>query len=240
MTSKENNTPAEYPIRINKYLALQKICSRKEADDFVSAGKVTINGRVAVLGDKVEKSDKVLVTGNNKKLIYLAFHKPKGVMTHSPQFGEKEVRDMVQVEQDVFPLGRLDKDSSGLMILTNDGRLTDRLLNPLYNHQKEYWVKTSGSINEYFLHKLSAGVTLEDGYVTKPCITKKVANNRFSIILTEGKKHQIRRMCAALGQQIVSLDRVRIMNIRLGKLAAGDYREIIGSELSRFLKSVEL
>jgi len=230
----------KYPIRINKYLALQKICARREADVLIAQGKVKINGRKAVLGEKVMQNDKVFVEKISKKFIYLAFNKPRGVITHSPQNGEKSIKDVINFEGEAFPLGRLDKDSSGLIILTNDGRLTDRLLNPKYEHEKEYIVKIKSSVTDNFLKRMAGGVKLDDGYITKECEITKISNNRFSIILTEGKKHQIRRMCDKLGQVIADLKRVRVMNIKLGSLQEGDYREIKGTELKDFLHLLEL
>lgn len=229
-----------YPMRINKYLAYQKICARREADELISQKKVKINGRFAVLGDKVREEDKVTVENFKKDLIYLAFNKPKGVITHSPQSKEKEIKDVLIFKNDVFPVGRLDKDSSGLIILTNDRRLTDRLLNPKCDHEKEYIIKVNKKIDNLFLKRLSEGVMLEGGYMTKKCDVKKISSERFSIILTEGKKHQIRRMCDALGYGILSLERRRIMNIKLSSLRAGDFREIKGDELHEFLKNLEL
>jgi 23S rRNA pseudouridine2604 synthase len=230
----------KYPVRINKYLAHQKICARREADELILQKKVKINGRIAVLGDKVQKSDNVAVSNFKKDLVYLAFNKPKGVITHTPQNGEKEIKDILKFKEKVFPVGRLDKNSCGLIILTNDGRLTDRLLNPEYSHEKEYIVKVNKSIDNSFLKKMSEGVKLDDGYITKKCSVKKISLERFSIILTEGKKHQIRRMCDGLGYGILNLERRRIMNIKLGSLQPGDYREIKGYELSEFLKSTGL
>jgi len=228
-----------FVMRINKYLAQQKICSRREADDLILQKKVKINGRVAVLGDKVLENDKVEVVNFKKRLFYLAFNKPKGVITHSPQMGEKEIRDLINFKN-MFPVGRLDKSSSGLIILTNDGRLTDRLLNPEYEHEKEYIVKTDKNVDGLFLKKMEEGVKLEDGYVTKRCIAAKLSQNRFSVILTEGKKHQIRRMCEALKRKVLHLERRRIMNINLGNLQPGDFREIKGAELVKFLTSLGL
>ncbi len=231
-----------YPIRINKYLSQKNICARREADVFIKQGKVKINGQKAVLGDKVLENDEVVVENLNKKLIYIAFNKPKGVITHSPQNGEKSIKDILgfNLEKGIFPLGRLDKDSSGLIILTNDGRLTDRLLNPKYDHEKEYIVKVSKPLDGLFLKKMEKGVKLEDNYLTKPCTVKKISKDRFSIVLTEGKKHQIRRMCDALGYGVLGLERRRIMNIKLQNLGQGDFREIKGKELSDFLKSLGL
>ena len=197
----------KYPVRINKYLAHQKICARREADELILQKKVKINGRIAVLGDKVKEKDKVTVEGNSKKLVYLAFNKPRGIITHSPQNGEKEIKDVLKVPKRVVPVGRLDKNSSGLIILTNDGRLTDKLLNPEYNHEKEYIIKVAKPIENNFLKRMAEGVKLDDGYVTKKCSVQKISAERFSITLTEGKKHQIRRMCDAFGYGVVDLER---------------------------------
>jgi 23S rRNA pseudouridine2604 synthase len=231
----------KYPIRINKYLAYKKICARREADALIVQKKVKINGKIAILGDKVDEKDDVVVDDKaKKKLVYFAFNKPKGVITHSPQKGEEEIKDIINIKEKVFPVGRLDKNSSGLIILTNDGRLTDRLLNPEYNHQKEYIVKVTKPIDGLFLKKMGEGVKIDDGYVTKKSIVAKISSERFSIVLTEGKKHQIRRMCDALGYSISNLERRRIMNIKLGNLQQGDFREIKGYELNGLLKSIGL
>ena len=192
------------------------------------------------MGDKVKEKDKVTVEGNSKKLVYLAFNKPRGIITHSPQNGEKEIKDVLKVPKRVVPVGRLDKNSSGLIILTNDGRLTDKLLNPEYNHEKEYIIKVAKPIENNFLKRMAEGVKLDDGYVTKKCSVQKISAERFSITLTEGKKHQIRRMCDAFGYGVVDLERRRIMNIKLNSLQPGDYRELKGYELKELLKSLEL
>ena len=230
----------KYPVRINKYLAHQKICARREADELILQKKVRINGKIAVLGAKVKETDKVTVDGVKKDLVYLAFNKPRGVITHSPQLGEKEIKDVLQVPKGVVPVGRLDKNSSGLIILSNDGRLTDKLLNPEYNHEKEYIVRVNKDINTSFVNRMSDGVKLDDGYITKKCRVNKINSERFSITLTEGKKHQIRRMCDAFGYGVVDLERRRIMNIKLNSLQPGDYRELKGYELKELLKSLGL
>ncbi len=230
----------QYPIRINKYLALKKICTRKEADVLITQKKVKINDALAVLGDKVKENDNVSVSNFKKDLIYLAFNKPKGVITHSPQKGETEIKKIIKTNQQVFPVGRLDKDSSGLIILTNDGRITDRMLNPKYKHEKEYIVKVSSPIDNHFIKRMADGIKLDDGYVTKKCVVRKTSNNSFSIILTEGKNRQIRRMCARLNHGIVDLKRVRILNIELGTLVQGEFRDIKGKELESFLSLVGL
>ncbi len=229
-------------MRINKYLALKKISTRRGADELVEKKKVYINGKLAVLGSKVLEKDKVEVRGAvNKKYVYFAYNKPVDTITHSPQ-GDEEVDIKEQIEnkaipQDVFPIGRLDKNSHGLIILTNDGRITDALLNPKYFHEKEYIVRTSNKLRSSFKEKMEAGVNIE-GYVTKPCKVKILSASTFKVILTEGQKHQIRRMCSALFQEVADLKRERIMNIQLGNLKSNDIREIKGEELGVFLRSL--
>ncbi len=226
-------------IRINKYLATQGVSTRRNADKLILAGKVLINGRKAVVGDKVVEGDKVEISKKIKNdYIYYAYYKPRGVITHSPQRGEKDISSSINLEG-VFPIGRLDKDSEGLIILTNDGRITDRLLNPKYDHDKEYLVKTKTTIKPFHLSVMEKGMILE-GIQTKPCKTKFLTDTSFLITISEGQKHQIRRMCDALTLPIESLKRVRIMNIRLGKLNQNEFRKIDGDELKTFLKSLSL
>lgn len=201
----------EYPMRINKYLAHKNICSRREADELIRLGKIKINGKRAVLGDKVLENDEVVVSKKNpKKLFYYAYNKPVGIITHSPQGQEKSIADVTKFPEEVYPIGRLDKDSWGLIIMTNDGRITDKILNPEKNHQKEYAVKVNKVMSESFLNKMARGVILDDGYKTKEAKVQKINDGMFSIILTEGKKRQIRRMCTMLGYSVVDLKRVRI------------------------------
>lgn len=227
---------AKYPIRINKYLAAKNICSRREADRLIEEGKIMLNDRVAVLGDKVNENDVVGVKAKpEENYVYLAFNKPKNVITHSPQGEEIAINKIINFPKKVFPVGRLDKDSCGLIILTNDGRITDKLLNPKYEHQKEYIVHINEQVDAKFVKKMSAGVILEDGYKTKPCVVNKISANVFSIILTEGKNRQIRRMCGFFGAAVADLKRVRILNIKLDGLKSGQYRKIKGEELKMFL-----
>ena len=226
----------DYPMRINKYLAHQGLATRRGADELVARKKVLVNGRVAVLGDKINKGDKVTIRGvsSPKTHLYFAYNKPVGVITHSPQFGEKDIRQSAGLPKGVFPVGRLDKDSSGLIILTNDGRVTDRLLSPARDHDKEYRVRTAEPLRESFKKSMEGGVNIE-GYLTAPCMVRKTGPKSFNITLTEGKKHQIRRMVAAMHNQVVELERVRILNIRLNDLAEGAWRPIEGEELKTFL-----
>ena len=227
-----------YPMRINKYLAHRGYSTRKDGDALISKGLVFINGRLAVLGDKVEEKDLVEVRGAQKTYRYFAYHKPVGIVTHSPQFGEKDIAVTVPIAG-VFPIGRLDKKSSGLIILTDDARITDKLLNPEYVHEKEYRVVAREKLPSNFKKRMEIGVDIE-GYKTKPCTVTVEGTKQCTITLTEGKKHQIRRMCAAVGVDIVTLERVRVMNIELGTLKAGEYRPISGTELAEFLKSLGL
>ena len=230
-----------FPIRINKFLAYNNFCTRREADEIIRAGRVKINKRLAILGDKVQDGDDITIDKNIrrlKELVYLAFNKPRGVVTHSPQEGEKSIETILKYPQRVFPVGRLDKDSHGLIILTNDGRVTDRLLNPDYKHEKEYIVSVDRNITPGFIKNMAEGVVLDDGYKTKAAQVKKIDDLTFSIILTEGKKRQIRRMCEELERRVLDLRRERIMNIRLGKMKSKEFRRIDGEELKEFLKNI--
>ncbi|MDR3519742.1 MAG: pseudouridine synthase [Candidatus Pacebacteria bacterium] len=228
-------------MRINKYLADQKISTRRGADELIKEKKVFINGKLAELGSQVSEGDKVEVRdAKPKEYKYFAYNKPVDVITHSPQGEEKDIKETIKnslIPKDVFPIGRLDKNSHGLIILTNDGRITDQLLNPKYIHEKEYVVRTSNKLRSSFKQKMEAGVKIED-YVTKKCKVKIVDEFTFRVILTEGKKHQIRRMCSALFQEIADLKRERVMNIKLGNLKPNGFREIKGAELATFLNQV--
>jgi 23S rRNA pseudouridine2604 synthase len=233
------------PVRINKYLAEMGQTTRRGADELIAAGRVYINDRKAVLGDKVAEGGRVEVRtgGRRKKLVYFAYNKPKGVVTHSHQ--EEDDTDILELMKrdpamkGVFPVGRLDKDSYGLIILTNDGRVTDRLLNPDRAHDKEYIVKVREPLRDSFRKHMEAGVDIE-GYVTKPAKVRILGERSFAVTLTEGKKHQIRRMVSALHNTTMDLKRTRVMNIRLGSLGSGAYRAIEGRELETFLASLGL
>jgi 23S rRNA pseudouridine2604 synthase len=181
--------------------------------------------------------------GAQKKLVYFAYNKPRDVITHSAQLeSETEISEMLPElvkEFNVFPVGRLDKDSHGLIILTNDGRITDRLLSPTKEHEKEYIVQTKDRVRESFKEHAERGIAIE-GHSTKPAKVRILSPNSFSIVLTEGKRHQVRRMVAALFNEVVDLERVRIMSIQLNGLRTGQYRAIEGEELKEFLKALGL
>jgi len=229
-----------FPMRINKYLAWKKYETRRGADELIETGQVFINGKRAELGTKVSERDVVEVKrkGAQKKLVYFAYHKPRGVLTHSAGEGETDIAQEIDIPG-VFPVGRLDKDTDGLIILTNDGRITERLLHPRFDHEKEYLVVTKEPLRSSFKKNMEAGVRIEYE-MTKPCKVKILDEQSFRVTLTEGKKHQIRRMCVALFQEVKHLTRIRVMNIELKNLKPGAYRPIEGKELETFLASLDL
>ncbi len=233
----------EYPIRINKYLALKNYATRKGADDLIKKGYVFINGRKAVLGDQVYRDEDVTVSGKapKKDYVYYAYNKAVGVSTN-PEVKSKDILMITKFKEKVFPIGRLDKDSRGLIIMTNDGRVTDRLLAPQYVHEKEYVVKVEPNFSDKFLELMAGGVHF-DKFISKKCkVWRHTSKSKdtFNIILTEGKKRQIRRMCEALHHSVVNLKRIRIMNVELGNINEGEYRAINGAELDTLLKSLQL
>lgn len=231
-------------MRINKYLAEQKIASRREADVLIEAGKVLVNGQKAELGQQLNEGDDIEIIGKQKKYKYLAYYKGRGIITHSPADGETDIACRLKKDYgitDVNPIGRLDKNSEGLMLLTNDGRLTGPILDSEKNHEKEYDVTVDKPVTASFVKIMNLGVNIE-GYKTKPAKVKQNPKNnkRFRLVITEGKKHQIRRMCAALGYQVQTLKRVRIMNIELGDLKPNQYRKISAEELHVLLKKLDI
>lgn len=232
-------------VRLNKYLADRKLASRREADVLIAEGKVLVNGKKAVIGQKIGEDDIVRLSPNaTRAKTYIAYYKGRGIITHSPNKAKGEVDIAARLKKDyglvdVSPVGRLDKDSEGLIILSNDGLITGALLEPGNEHEKEYEVTVDKPVTEGFLKKLARGVRIE-GYLTKPALTAKKSEYRFRIILTEGKKHQIRRMCAALGWQVEQLKRMRVVNIKLDKLKPNQYRKIAGRELQIFLNELGL
>lgn len=229
-----------YPIRINRYLALKNYATRTGADELIKKGFVAINGKKAVLGDQVQEGDKVEVSKKAPKdaYVYYAYNKATGISTN-PDEGSKDILQATRFPVKVFPVGRLDKDSHGLIIMTNDGRVTDRLLSPKYVHEKEYVVKVDPAFSDKFVELMGNGVKF-DGFVSKKCKVWRKTKNVFHIILTEGKKRQIRRMAEALHHKVVDLKRIRIMNIELDKIPLGSFEQIKGKELDTLLTSLGL
>jgi len=233
----------EFPIRINKYLAINNYATRKGADELIKKGFVFINGRKAVLGDQVYRDGEVEVSSKapKKDYVYYAYNKTVGVSTN-PDINTKDILQVTKFKEVVFPIGRLDKDSHGLILMTNDGRVTDRLLSPKHVHEKEYVVKVEPNFSDTFLELMSNGVHF-DKFISKKCkVWRSTSKSKdtFNIVLTEGKKRQIRRMCEALHHKVINLKRIRVMNIELGRLNEGEYKEIKGVELDTFLKSLML
>ncbi len=232
-----------FPMRLNKYLALKGFTTRREADVLIEKRKVYVNGTVAQLGDKVEETDVVeMRSARPKAYVYLAFNKPRGMDTHREATGTPNVLDSLPSDLkrlSLFPVGRLDKDSRGLLILTNDGRITDRLLNPKYEHQKVYEVKTKKPLRASTKEKLERGISIE-GYMTKPAQVSILGPDRFRVTLTEGKTHQVRRMVVAVFNEVKDLKRMSIMGIRLGTLKEGAYRPLEKAEQEKFLKDLGL
>ena len=226
----------EQQIRLNKYLSSAGVCSRRDADRLIAAGLVTVDGRVAVTGEKIGPDAQVMVEGKKvtpkEKRVVLAVHKPRGVVCSTDRrWGDTTLEDMVGYPERVFSVGRLDKDSEGLILMTNDGTLSDAILRGRNGHEKEYEVLTDRPADRHTLQLMAGGVYLEElNRTTKPCRIMRLSKDRFRIILTEGLNRQIRRMCAAFGLKVTRLKRIRVMNIELGTLPPGKWRELTEEE----------
>ncbi|MEK7094508.1 MAG: pseudouridine synthase [Patescibacteria group bacterium] len=219
--------------RINKFLSESGRWSRREADRLISDGRVFLNGKSAKLGDIVEDDDGVVVNGEpviqNYKTVYLAYNKPTGIEVTTNRKVEKNILDAVGYPTRLFPIGRLDKNSSGLILLTNDGDIVNKILRPSEEHEKEYIVHIFGEVNDSFLKAMENGAMIF-GKKTKPCRTAFQNTHAFRIILTEGMNRQIRRMADSAGEKVTAIKRVRIMNIKLGKLPNGEWRNLTNAE----------
>lgn len=228
-------------MRINKFISETGICSRREADKLIDAKRVTINGIVAELGSTVSPGDDVRIDGNplgaKKKHVYIALNKPVGITCTTELHVKGNIVDFVNHPERIFPIGRLDKDSQGLILLTNDGDIVNKILRAENNHEKEYIVTVDKPVTANFLHGMANGVRIL-GTVTKPCKVTKVNERVFNIVLTQGLNRQIRRMCQAFGYQVRQLQRVRIMNIRLGNLKIGQWRNLTSEELKELNKNL--
>ena len=221
-------------IRLNKYISESGFCSRREADKLIESGLVTIDGVKATMGTKVSKGQKVKVNGKliskDEDLVYIVLNKPVGITCTTEHKVKGNIVDFVNHKKRIFPIGRLDKDSQGLILMTKDGDIVNKILRAGNNHEKEYIVTVNKPINEEFVKRMSNGIKIL-GQVTKKCYVKKEGNNTFRIILTQGLNRQIRRMCEALGYEVVKLKRIRIMNINLGELRIGEWRDLTYKEL---------
>jgi 23S rRNA pseudouridine2604 synthase len=222
-------------MRLNKYISETGVCSRREADKWILAGRVTLNGAPAHLGLKVAADDEVRVDGEllggKKKSIYIALNKPVGITSTTEGHVEGNIVDLVRHDERIFPIGRLDKDSEGLILLTNDGDIVNEILRSENEHEKEYIVWVNRPITDLTLSMLAAGVKVM-GEMTKRCRVERIDSHSFRIVLTQGLNRQIRRMCSALGYRVQRLRRVRIMNIELGALRPGEWRNLTDEEIT--------
>jgi len=225
-------------MRLNKFISDTGVCSRRDADAWIEAGRVTINGAVAALGTQVKPADVVLVDG--KPLVakpvdvYIALNKPVGVTCTTERHVKGNIVDFVNHSERIFPIGRLDKDSEGLILLTNNGDIVNQILRAENAHEKEYVVTVDKPITASFLRGMEGGVRIL-GTLTRPCRTRKIAPTVFDVVLTQGLNRQIRRMCAAFGYRVRRLQRIRIMHIELGSLSIGQWRNLTASEVDGLL-----
>jgi 23S rRNA pseudouridine2604 synthase len=225
-------------MRLNKYISETGVCSRREADKWIEAGRVTLNGQPATLGTQVAVGDEVRIDGDSigvkKKQVYIALNKPVGIICTTEAHIEDNIIDHVGFPERIFPVGRLDRDSEGLILLTNNGDIVNEILRSENNHEKEYLVTVDRPITDLSLRMLAGGVKIM-GELTKPSKVARVNAQSFRIILTQGLNRQIRRMCSALGYKAQRLQRVRIMNIHLGNLRPGQWRHLTSAELAGLL-----
>jgi 23S rRNA pseudouridine2605 synthase/23S rRNA pseudouridine2604 synthase len=231
-------------IRLQKYISEAGICSRRQAERYMQSGRVRVNGEVVTtLGTKIDpQQDRVAVNDQEikpvRKAVYIALHKPEGVVSSCRHAGQKVVVDLIDLPERVYPIGRLDKDSTGLLLLTNDGRLHHRLSHPSFDHEKVYEVGVDRVITDGALNRMAKGMLLRDTR-TRPAKVKRLSGRRFRIVLQEGRNRQIRRMLRKLGYQVSTLKRVRMANIRLGNLAPGEWRYLTRIEKERLLKDID-
>ena len=237
-------------IRLNKYLSSRGVCSRREADRLIGEGKVTVDGRPAAVGEKVTGREEIICDGKpvgeaaggkKEKPVLLIVNKPRGVVcTTSDKDRAPNVVELVQYPTRVYPVGRLDKDSEGLLLMTNRGDLANDIIHAGNFHEKEYMVTLDQPFNAAFLKKMREGVELKElGVTTRPCRVEAVGPKAFRIILTQGLNRQIRRMCGELGYRVLTLKRIRIMNILLGRLNTGDFRRATAKELEELMWQLE-
>jgi 23S rRNA pseudouridine2604 synthase len=226
-------------VRLNKYISETGICSRREADAWIAAGRVRVNGAPAELGTQVGEGDRVEVDGQpvapaRSETVYIALNKPVGITCTTERHVVGNIIDFIKHPQRIFPIGRLDKDSEGLILLTNNGDIVNEILREENEHEKEYVVTLDRPYDDDFLFHMAAGVEIL-GTRTKPCKLRRIGRNVFGIVLTQGLNRQIRRMCAALGYQVRRLQRVRVVNIRLDGIKVGQWRDLTPTELRGLL-----
>ncbi|MDC1534341.1 23S rRNA pseudouridine(2604) synthase RluF [Polaribacter sp.] len=226
---------------LNKYISSSGICSRREAEKFISEGRVTINGKPTQLGNRVAKRDVVKLDGRlvvpQNTTLYIALNKPVGIVSTTDEREPNNIIQHINYPDRLFPIGRLDKPSEGLIFLTNDGDIVNKILRAGNNHEKEYYVSVNKTVTEDFVQKMGNGIPIL-GAVTKKCFVEKVSDKVFKIILTQGLNRQIRRMCEYLEYEVTKLKRTRIMNVELGYLQTGDWRELTDEEMNEINKMI--
>jgi len=227
---------ADNSISLNKYISSTGLCSRRQADRLIEEGRVEINGQTAIKGNRVYPKDEVIVDGQylkkkKVKSIYIALHKPSGIVCTTDQKEKDNIIDFVNHPKRIFPIGRLDKLSTGLIFLTNDGDIVNEILRVENNHEKEYTVTVDKPVTQEFIRRMSHGIPIL-GKVTKKCEVRQISKKAFQITLKQGLNRQIRRMCEYLDYHVVSLKRVRILNVKLGQLKEGSWRNLSEDELS--------
>ena len=231
---------ADEQIRLNKFLSDAGYCSRREADRLVEQGVVKVNGKTAVMGQKVTINDSIMVKGKNisreEEQILIALNKPVGIECTTDLNNPDNIVDFINFDKRIYPIGRLDKNSQGLILLTNDGSIVNNILKGSNYHEKEYVVTVDKPVTDDFIKNMSTGVRIID-QVTRPCKVAKVKKHVFNIVLTQGLNRQIRRMCGELGYNVQKLKRIRIMNIELGNLPVGQYRKVTDSELKELMRN---
>lgn len=228
-------------MRLNKYLSESGACSRREADTLIGEGRVTVNGVPAVVGTQVEDGDDVRLDGDRvggarkkERPVYIALNKPAGITCTTERHVAGNIVDFVDHPERVFPIGRLDKDSEGLILLTNDGDIVNEVLRAAHGHEKQYIVTVDHEVTQSFIERMASGVDIGDA-TTNPCKVRKTGPREIDIVLTQGLNRQIRRMCEALGYRVVRLKRIRVMHIHLGKLKRGRWRNLAPEEVRRLM-----
>lgn len=227
-------------VRINKFLSEAGVCSRREADRKIENGEITINDRVATMGDRVHENDVVYVNGRpvqkEEEITLLVLNKPAGIVCTAEKREKNNVIDFMKYPKRIYPIGRLDKDSEGLLLMTNNGELVNKIMRAGNHHEKEYIVTVNKPVTDSFVRGLAGGVPLvELNTTTRKCKVEKIGNRKIRIILTQGLNRQIRRMCEYFGYRVEKLERVRIMNITLGDLKTGQYREVTAEEYEKLM-----
>ena len=228
-------------ISLNKFISSTGLCSRREADTLIEAGRVAINDVIAKKGNRVSENDMVSIDGKplktKTKLIYIKYHKPAGITCTTDRKDKTNIIDQINLKQRIFPIGRLDKNSTGLILLTNDGDIVNQILRKENKHEKEYIVKVNKTINKKFLQRMAQPIPML-GTKTLPCKIKQIKNDVFKIVLTQGLNRQIRRMCEFCGYKVLSLKRIRIMKIKIDGLSIGEWKHLSEKELDQLMKKI--